>query len=257
MDAKRHTAKGKIMNKPPASLISSYRKKQQMGPWIIWGIAALLLLGGILLIVVWLTGPNAPQITLFASETPTPTNTATLTNTPTVTNTPVPTDTPTVTLTPTPSEPFSYTVQENEYLYAIAEKFQLGDNGITILLFLNPEVAANNGIVQTGQTIIVPNPGFVMPTATPIPSDTAFGTKIEYTIQLGDTLAGIASQFNSTVEDIKKLNKIENENEILVGQVITIRVNIVTPTNTSIPTITPGASETPTATVLPGVTVTP
>ncbi len=157
-----------------------------------------------------------------------------------------------MTFTPTPSAPFEYTVQDKDYLFAIVEKFNLGENGVTLLLLLNPYNAdTGKGIdpvtmgVKVGQVILVPNPGYPLPSVTPLPDNLARGTKVSYTIQPGDTLAAIASLFNSTVEDIMKENGITDQNAIQAYQIITVRVNLVTPTATSQPTITPGASPTP------------
>jgi peptidoglycan endopeptidase LytE len=137
-------------------------------------------------------------------------------------------------------------------LTVISQKFNLGDTGIPLLLLLNPyDAKSGKGIdpttqiVYPGMEITVPNPDMQLPTATPIPADLPPGTKITYTIQTGDTLASIASKFNSTVEDIIKQNNITNPNEIQVGQQIIVRANLVTPTPTVKPTITPGPSPTP------------
>ncbi len=104
-------------------------------------------------------------------------------------------------------------------------------------------------IVYPGQIILIPNPGMELPTATPIPSDLSSGTIIEYTIQAGDTLAGIASLFNSTVDAIIEENELDDPNAIFVGQQLLVPVNIVTPTATRPPTstpLTPEATATPT-----------
>jgi LysM repeat protein len=78
------------------------------------------------------------------------------------------------------------------------------------------------------------------------------GYEIIYTILSGETLADLATRFNSTVEDIMRINDIEDENLIYVGQVIKIRINLVTPTPTKAPTstlsgqiITPQLTKTP------------
>ncbi len=231
-------------SKDPASTISSYRKRQQLGPFIIWGVVVLMLVAGIILLAVWLASGNGPKITLFATETPTttvtPTPTATATFTPTVTET----QTPTQTVPPTPSEPFEYTVQEGDYLSTIADKFNLGDLGLQKLFVLNPEIDPGTANVSIGQKIKIPNPDYQLPTNTPIPANLPIGTKINYVIQSGDTIAGIASLFNSTFEDILKENKITDANKIFVGQKLVIRANLVTPTNPPRPTITPGPSPT-------------
>lgn len=231
--------------KAPASTISSYRKRQQVGPFIIWGLVVLLLVAGIILVVVWLTSAGGPKFSLFATQTPTPTLTSTPTSTSSPTLTPTETQTPTQTLSPTPSAPFDYTVQEGDTLAGIAEKFNLGDFGIQKLFALNPQIDPATANVSIGEKIKIPNPDYKLPTATPIPTNLAYGTKITYTVQPGDTIAKIASLFNSTFEDILKTNNITDANKIYVGQQLIIRANLVTPTAKPNPTITPGASPTP------------
>jgi LysM repeat protein len=234
-------------------MLHSYRKRKTLqGPVLIYGIAGLLVLGGVIMLVVWMLQPMKPLNLLFATDTPTATITPSPTNTSTPTLTSTATETPTMTTTATPAAPFSYTIQEGEYLQSIVEKFGLGDDGVPLILLLNPytsEGAANSidpatQIVYPGQTIIIPNPGMQLPTATPIPADMPRGTKIEYTVQSGDSLGGIATRFNSTVEEIMKLNELEDANSIFVGQILVIPVNLVTPTATRPPTstpVTPGA----------------
>ena len=229
-----------------SNTIDSYRKRQQRGPVIIWSIAALLVIVGIIVLVVWFTGDNKPQITLFATETPTPT----LTHTPTVTSSPTATATitftPTMTLTPTASAPFSYIVEEGESLTLIADKFELGDDGILLLLALNPAVETR-GFVFVGEEILIPNPGMELPTATPVPADLPRGTELNYTVRPGDSIAAIAVKFRSTEEAIIEANELENANAILVGQVLIIPANLVTPEPTRLPPTAP-ANTTPSPT---------
>lgn len=245
------------MNKPPSSMISSYKRRQQMGPFVVGGLAILLIAIGIVVLVIWLTGSGAPkfEFNLFATETPTPTLTFTPTNTNTPTSTPTETPTPTITFTPTPSAPFEYTIQEGEYLFSIIEKFNLGDNGLALLLLLNTDQTGGRYIdpktlaVSVGQIIWIPNPDMPLPTATPIPLETLRrGAKIEYTVQAGDTIAGIAIKFNSTSEEILKENDLEITDVIFIGQILVIPVNLVTPVNTLAPTVTPGPTITATPT---------
>lgn len=228
-------------------VIAAYRRRKQQGNIIfVYGTAGLLVVAGLGLLALWLTGPSKPLDALFATDTPTPT----LTFTPTVTSTP--TETPTVTLTATltptvtASAPFVYTVQEGDSLAAIAEKYTLGDDGIPLILMLNPySETAGTGIDPTtqivfpGQQIFIPNPDLQLPTSTPIPPNLARGTVVTYVVQSGDSLAGIAGIFNSTVEDIVDNNQLPDANAIYVGQSLNIRVNLVTPTATRPPTSTP------------------
>ena len=100
-----------------------------------------------------------------------------------------------------------------------------------------------NPIIKVGDELLVPPPGTELATPTPLPEGLPPGTRIEYTVQAGDTLAVIAQEFNSTVEDILEENELEDPNAIYVGQNLIIRVNLVTP----VPTVTePAATLTPT-----------
>ncbi|RJP48410.1 MAG: LysM peptidoglycan-binding domain-containing protein [Anaerolineaceae bacterium] len=254
-------------NRPPISSsspggISSFRRRRRGGSNVVYILAGVLVLGGIGLLVYWLSGPGKPLNSLFATETPTPTVTYTPTNTSTPTPAPTETSTPTITPTATFSSPFTYTVQEGDYLALLVERFNLGDDGVALILLLNP-FDPENGIgidpatqyIIPGQVILLPNPGMELPTATPIPPNLPRGTKINYTVQAGDSLGSIAADFNSTIDDIIKENSIENPNELFVGQLLVIPVNMVTPTATRPPTstpITPGPG-----TVLPTTTSTP
>lgn len=228
-------------NKPSTSnVIQSYRKRRmQRGPMLLYGAIALVLIG-VVLIIVWLMRPDQPLGQMFATETPT----ATVTSTPTSTNTPTPTstvtETATITLTPTPSEPFDYIVQEGDTLPALAERFNLGDDGVLLILDYNPSIIAEQGgVYYVGQTLRIPPPGTLRATATPIPPDLPRGTRLEYSVLPGDSIAAIAAKFNSRVDDIIAENDLEDANALLVGQVLRIPVNLITATPTLPPTSTP------------------
>ena len=201
------------------------------------GLAVLLVVVGIIILVVWFTGSGKSRVgsvSLFASPTPT----VTITNTPTpVTPTATATITVTVTITPTitvsatPSGPFEYKVQEGDNCYDIAAKQKVG---LDVLLVLN-----NFGTdcpIKQGDTILIPQPGAQLPTPTAI-SASAVG-KIDYTVQIGDTLAIIAARHNTTVDAIMKDNKLVDANKINAGDKLKISVNIITPTVTQAPTKT-------------------
>ncbi|HNB54991.1 MAG TPA: LysM peptidoglycan-binding domain-containing protein [Anaerolineales bacterium] len=246
----------------PSGSLGSFRKRRRSGPNIVIILAVLLIVVGLGVLIYWLFQPGQALNSYFATETPTPTvtNTATSTSTPTPTSTE--TSTPTITFTPTFSAPFTYTVQDGDYLALIVEKFALGDNGIDLIFLLNPYNAETgiginpaNPIIIPGQVILLPYPGMPLPTATPVPPDLPRGSKIEYIVKPGDSLSAIAALFNSTVEDIMKENNITNANALSAGQLLVIPVNMVTPTATRPPTstpITPGPG-----TLLPTATLTP
>ena len=203
-----------------------------------YGSIALVVLG-LILLLVWLTRPNQPLGGLFATDTPTATMTFTPTNTSIPSETPTITPTGTATITSTPSEPFDYTIQEGDSLDAIAQRFNLGEDGILLILDENPTIITqNNGVIFVGDTIRIPPPGRTRSTSTPIPN-LPRGTLIEYGVLPGDTLAGIAVRFNSLEADIIEENNIENANALQVGQVLQIPVNLVTATATLPSTSTP------------------
>jgi LysM repeat protein len=228
-----------------SDVIASYRRRrQQSNVLFVYGAAGLLVVAGLALLTIWLTGPSKPLTSIFATHTPTPTQTYTPTVTPPPSETPTLTLTPTLTMTSTAHAPFSYTVQEGDNLALIAEKFGLGDNGIRLILFLNPySEASGSGINQTivypGQQILIPNPGMTLPPDTPIPANLPRGTIVTYIVETGDSLAAIAGKFNSTIDDIVKQNNLADANAIYVGQELKIPVNLVTPTATRPPTSTP------------------
>jgi LysM repeat protein len=227
----------------PQKVIEAHRKRQQMRqstPMAVMIGAGILLIAGAAALIFWLLGDNSP----FKAATPTPTvtftptqtNTATslpATNTPTITPTSLPTETATPSITPTPSGPFEYTVQQGDTLVGIATKF---DTDIPTLLALNPSIDPTTLMIYAGQKILVPPPNMQLPTATAVSTLVPPGTLISYTVLPGDSLDAIATKFNSTTAAIMKENKLTNANDIKVGQILKIPVNIATP----VPTATVG-----------------
>lgn len=213
------------------NVIDSYRKRRQnTTPFLIGGAAIVLIAVGIVVLVLWLTG-SGPSLSFMASPTPTATVTATPTATatasPTATNTPTITTTPTASATPTASGPFIYVVVEGDTLDSIAAQFNVN---VLVLMALNN---MTDSLIRVGDELLIPNPDLSLDTPTPIP--TGWRGDIEYRIAVGDTLELIALRFFSTVESIMEENEIENANEIFVGQIIVVRVNIATPVPTSTP----------------------
>jgi len=240
----------------PQSVIDSYRRRQQMTPVIMAVLAILLVIAGIIILLLVFRGNGgligAVGATPTASETvvvvPTETTappTATASATATITLS------PTITETATPSGPFEYEVKSGDTCWdiAVTNKVEL-----EVLLAIN-NFAAGTCPIQPGGKILIPLPNTELPTETPIPAD--YKGKFQYAIKTGETLADIASKFNTTVDAILKENKtITDVNKITAGQVIVILPNIVTPTPTKAATATntPGG---PTATTAPTATVTP
>ena len=248
------------MNKKdnPQNVINKFSKRQKSMPYILGVLAGLLALAGILIIVSVATGSKNPFKAIFATKTPTATATFTPTATvpsPTPPMTPTMTETVAPSPTNTPSGPQIYEVKQYDTCWSIATAF---DVDLAVLLAINSFPSGTCPIVP-GQKIYIPAPNQQLPTATPLPTGLPRGFEIEYTVQMGDTLAGIAAKFNSTIEDIIRINNIKDQNAISVGQVLKVRINLVTPTPTVQPTSTlsgylvtpPGQTAVPTFTPTP------
>ncbi|MBA4380243.1 MAG: hypothetical protein C0393_06155 [Anaerolinea sp.] len=243
---------GLPMSRQPSitATIGAHRKKRQKWtPFIIGGMAILLVVIGVIILVVGFSGGGG--FNLFSTQTPTPTITPSPTNTPIPTSTPTITPTPTDTPTPTPSVPYNYTVVEGDSLIKIAKDHGLDDNGYLVILLLNPQINPNTQIIFVGQTILLPPPGMQLPTATTVPSNAPPGTKINYFVMPGDSLGSIANKLNSTIDDIVKNNKdlLKDGDKTVIypGWTLVVRINLVTPQ----PTSTPAVTQTPTATKTP------
>ncbi len=240
-------------------VIDAYHKRQKMSQKapVILIVAAVLLIVGAAIVIFALLNPTNPFASMMATDTSTPTATSTPTQTATATNTPTdtptaapPTDTPTPTATETPSGPSIYVVQENDNLGSIATKF---NTDLATLLALNPQIDPLTLVIRVGDQVLIPAPDTVLPSATPVPADLPRGTIIEYRIVSGDSLEGLALRFNSTLVLIMKENlSISNANDIQVGQIIKIPVNVATPVPTAtVGTVFPTIAIPPTATPTP------
>ncbi len=239
-------------------IINSYRKrknKTKSNIALFVGTAVLIILGAAFLIF-WLTGTQISFGSIFASKTPTPTitftpspipPTATITLTPTES---LPTDTPAPSPTPTRSGAVIYIAEEDDTFASIAERFEI--DIFTLLVYNAGEDRLNldltNPILYVGNEVLVPAPGATVPTPTPIPFDVLPGFRVEYMVRPGDSVGSIAVTLRSTVDDILEYNDLEDPNAIFPGQILLVRVNLVTPAPTEEgeggPANTPGSIST-------------
>ncbi len=243
-----------MARKPSGSLLSSYRKKRRNNRSILIIIAAILVVAGLVVIALWATGVIGEGPGLFATSTPTPTMTMTATpmtptNTATITGTP--TETPTITPTATLDGPFDYIVQADDFVCAnIAEKFSVD---LELLLYVNGLGLGDTCIIREGDIIKIPAPWQQMPTSTPVPTDLAPGTIIDYYVEPGANLASIAQFYRSTTAQIIiETNRYRSAEGItplltettalMIGELLKVPANIATP----IPTATPTRTVTPT-----------
>jgi LysM repeat protein len=220
-------------------IINSYRKRknQSGGNIALFVGAAVLIIAGAAFLIFWLTGTQVNLGSIFASKTPTPTITYTpspIPPTATITLTPteaLPTETPVPSPTATRSGAVIYIAEENDTFASIAERFDM--DIFTLLVYNAGEDRLNldlsNPILFVGDEVLVPAPGATVPTPTSIPFDVEQGFRVEYMVRPGDSLGAIAFALRSTVEDILEYNDFEDPNAIFPGQILLVRVNLVTP----------------------------
>ncbi|MCD6290422.1 MAG: LysM peptidoglycan-binding domain-containing protein [Anaerolineae bacterium] len=167
-------------------------------------------------------------------DTPTSTPTATLTPNPTATPTATLTSTPVITLTASSGN--TYTVVPGDTLSAIARRF-----GVTIDALERANGITDATQLQIGQQLIIPSTE-----ETPAPSTQP--ENAVYLVAPGDTLFIIARRFGVTVEELARVNGIEDTSRLQVNQRLLIpRPGGVLPTTT--PTPRPKPTPTPTPTV--------
>ena len=160
------------------------------------------------------------QILLIPTAIP-PTLDATIRPTVTLYPTEVPTLDPTAG-TPVPPWYTVYVVQIGDTLDEIAREH---DTTVQAIVELNG--ITDPGRINPGQEIKIPSP-YPTPTPTvtptPQPTFTPFATVIPvtYTVQAGDTLADIAARYGISAFELAQVNGIGNNQQLTVGQVLTI-----------------------------------
>lgn len=170
---------------------------------------------------------------------PTPVSTSTVTMTPTT----IPTETPTFTPQPTPTllPPIEYSIKEGDSCLLLAAIYKVSVVSIADINRLPPDC----GVLSVGQRLLIPQP---TPTPSPIPSSTLSSSQatqsacqtLTYTVQSGDTLAGVAAQYNVDIEALRSWNGLPTDN-LFSG------ANLIIPLCARLPT----AGPTPTPTTPP------
>jgi len=88
-------------------------------------------------------------------------------------------------------------------------------------------------------------------TATPFPAGA-----ITHTVQMGDTLFGVALRYGVRITDVLQLNHITTSTELFVGQPLVVQIVPPTPTPFSSPTAPATIAPTPEPTITPAPTAT-
>ncbi|EEW54333.1 LysM peptidoglycan-binding domain-containing protein [Limosilactobacillus antri] len=120
----------------------------------------------------------------------------------------------------------SYTVQSGDTLSGIASQF-----GMNYSQLAQINNIANPNQIYVGQVLQLRAAAVNHTTTTPTNSNANTGAS-SYTVQSGDTLSGIASQFGMSYSQLAQINNIANPNRIYVGQVLRVGGTQSTPVNT-------------------------
>jgi uncharacterized protein YkwD len=134
------------------------------------------------------------------------------------------------TATPTPKPPTStptaipviYTVEEGDVAVAIAASY-----GIAVESLLEINNISDPTTLQIGQTLQIPVTVTPTPSASPTPKATATPTAepIYHIVELGDTLLGMAIDYETSVETIMLANEILDPLALQIGQKLLIPPN--------------------------------
>ena len=124
-----------------------------------------------------------------------------------------------------------YTVQSGDTLSGIALKFSTTSNKLAQLNSLS-----NPNLIYVGQRLLVNQSSDSNSSSSDQSSSATTNTEASaasYTVKSGDTLSGIASQYNTTVNQIVSLNQLSNPNLIYVGQVLKLKNSQTTNSSSS------------------------
>lgn len=131
-----------------------------------------------------------------------------------------------------------YTVQSGDTLSGIALKFSTTSSKLAQLNSIS-----NPNLIYVGQRLLVNQSSNSNSSSSGQSSSTTTNTETSsasYTVKSGDTLSGIASQYNTTVNQIVSLNQLSNPNLIYVGQVLKLKNSQTTNSSSSTAATTVG-----------------
>ena len=124
-----------------------------------------------------------------------------------------------------------YTVQSGDTLSGIALKFSTTSSKLAQLNSIS-----NPNLIYVGQRLLVNQSSNSNSSSSGQSSSATTNTETSsasYTVKSGDTLSGIASQYNTTVNQIVSLNQLSNPNLIYVGQVLKLKNSQTTNSSSS------------------------
>lgn len=124
-----------------------------------------------------------------------------------------------------------YTVQSGDTLSGIALKFSTTSSKLAQLNSIS-----NPNLIYVGQRLLVNQSSSSNSSSSSQSGSATTNTETSaasYTVKSGDTLSGIANQYNTTVNQIVSLNQLSNPNLIYVGQVLKLKNSQTTNSSSS------------------------
>lgn len=230
-EATRCVVCGSDLRRPPAPAPGGGAAQLTLSLPVALGLLAgfVLLSAGVTYAAVRYAGVGRPR-------SPTPT----VSLTPTMSLTPAPSATETPIPSPTPLPPIEYTVVAGDTCLGLAVRFDISIQSILLANNLGVDC-----LLSIGQRLLLPQP---TPTVTPPPTSTlsaaeatdAACQKVTYTVQDLDTLFGIATNYNVSMEAIRGYNGLSGDT-VFSGQVLIIPLceRIATPGPTPTATLPP------------------
>ena len=222
------------------ALMQTARRRRRQIPWL---DLALLVVIVVAIALWWTRSAPLPDSAAAGSAAPSSMGIATQTQAPalapaTSTSTPAPQPP-----TPTPVS-IIYKVVAGDTLSGIATRFGVSQDAI-----LKANKLQASARLAVGQALIIPTTGMkpeaLTANGTPIPTATPDNATLMYRVKAGDTLSGIARQYQATVSAILEANNLKADAILRIGQVLII------PRGTPTPTLTPTVAASPTPTTGP------
>lgn len=124
-------------------------------------------------------------------------------------------------------------VEKGETYYSISKKY-----GLKVDELCSANGLTTNDVLKVGQTLSIPDKNAKTESSSAEKKSETVSRKYDtYTVQKGDTFYRIAKVNEITVDELKKLNSLDEQSVLKIGQKLKIPVTIVSTENASLPSL--------------------